>query len=89
MSNACEFDIEGVCYAPKCFDDSNKCSAKDINGYITFASDAQIKEKRETEMAMPKLTIMQPTVVNISNPPSENVASEGFDTEQSVILPKI
>lgn len=31
---------------------------------------------------MPKMTIMQPTVVNVSNPPiRENVASQGLESE--------
>jgi hypothetical protein len=45
-------------------------------------------KKEELVNGMPKMVVMQPTVVNVS---SENVASEeiGHDSEQGVILQKI
>jgi hypothetical protein len=53
------------------------------------------KQKSELEKqaniylgVIPKIMVMQPAVVN-ENGPSESVASEGFDTEQGVVLQKI
>jgi stage III sporulation protein SpoIIIAA len=47
-------------------------------------------EKEKIMVIMPKITVMQPEVINTDNTGTlENVASEGLDTEQGVILPKI
>ncbi len=85
----CNFDIGGLCYAPKCFSGIH-CDAKmdaGDNGMIMYASEEQ--KKRRSMEVFPEVRVMEPTVVNVSS--SENVASEGqeYDSEQSVIIPKI
>lgn len=46
--------------------------------------------KERIVVIQPKITVMQPEVINTDNTgASENVAREGLDTEQSVILPKL
>ena len=48
-------------------------------------------DKEKIVVIMPKIVVMQPTVINTDNAgvSSENVAREGLDTEQGVILPKL
>jgi len=86
----CEFDVNGVCYAVEChwvF----RCGCKDDDGCVVrMASMEEVRMHARRVYAddlEPRITVMQPSVVNVSLP--ENVASEGLDTEQSVILPKM
>jgi hypothetical protein len=100
----CKFDVNGVCYVMVCYTDL-RCGAKDDAGnIIRRASGDQIRERSrliETIKGdvMPKMTVMQPTVVNVDGP-LENVASDKndampdldcgiYDSEQSSILPKL
>ena len=70
MKRVCNFDLEGVCYAPVCFS-GVECGAK-VGGKIVHASDVAMKERSVAVYGI-KMEVMQPTVVNIS---SENVATE-------------
>lgn len=75
---SCNFDVNGVCYSTVCFSDV-ACGAKmdaGDNGKIMRASDAEIKERSRLIGLMPKMEVMSPTVVNVSNPPDENVSSQ-------------
>lgn len=91
MSNTCNFEVGGLCYAPKCFGDI-RCEAK-VDGKIVKANDEEINLRSKRVYGgiigmggiKPKMVVMQPTVVNTS----ENVATEGFDSEAGVILKKI
>jgi hypothetical protein len=98
----CNFDVNGVCYAMVCYTDL-RCGAKDDAGnLIRMATVDEIKERSslieaiKNDVAMPKMTVMQPTVVNADGPPVESVAPKQndatpgvYDSEQSTILPKI
>jgi hypothetical protein len=96
----CNFDVNGVCYAMVCYTDL-RCGAKDdAENLIRKATVDEIKERSrlieaiKNDVAMPKMTVIQPTVVNADGAPVENVASKEnpvseFDSEQSTILPKI
>jgi hypothetical protein len=76
----CNFDVNGVCYAMVCYTDL-RCGAKDDAGnLIRMATVDETKERSrlietiKNDVAMPKMTVMQPTVVNADGPPDENVA---------------
>ena len=86
----CNFDVGGCCYALVCYTDI-QCKCKDSKGNVVcMATIGEIKE-RSAVIEKIQISVMQPTVINEEDgsSPGENVASEGLDTEQSVILPKI
>ena len=89
---SCRFDIDGMCYAIECHY-LTKCGCKDSDGCVKkYASMDEMKlhESRVyTGEIVPRIVVMPPTVVNVSVPLDENVALEGLDTEQSVILPRV
>ena len=70
MKRVCNFDLEGVCYAPVCFS-KVECGAK-VGGKIVHASEVEIKG-RSAKIYYVEAEVKQPTVVNTS---SENVATE-------------
>jgi len=47
--------------------------------------------EKEVKPVMPVITVMQPRVINVDGPSSENVALEGigYDTELGVIIQKM
>jgi hypothetical protein len=42
----------------------------------------------ETENVVPKITVMQPSVINVSNPPEQNMASKQKE-DDDILLPDI
>ena len=61
----CNFDINGKCYSPECFS-GIRCSAEK-NGYINRATAEEMRDRSKS--VFPDMTVMQPVVVNVSNPP--------------------
>lgn len=45
--------------------------------------------KEIKNVKMPEMVVMKPMVENVSNPVSENVSLEEFDTELGVIIQKM
>ena len=70
MKRTCNFDLEGVCYAPVCFS-KVECGAK-VGGKVIHASEVAMKERSKSVYG--DIVVMQPTVVNVDNTGPENVS---------------
>lgn len=75
----CKFDVNGVCYAIECHF-LIKCGCKDGDGCVVRMAGMDMirewKSRVHVNELEPRLTVMQPSVVNVSVPVDGNVAKE-------------
>ena len=84
----CVFNVNGVCYSMECKNDL-MCDCKNSDGKVVRV--ASVRDIHEINPVMPKVTVMQPTVENVSMERDgiPDLDCGIYDTEQSVILPKL